>query len=74
VGTGCGAEVPGCGGVSVDNAASGIGGVGGVSVISDAVGVGAGHTSCVAVAAGRDSGVAELGYDKFIVRAPKNKT
>ena len=55
MGTGCGAEAFGCGGVSVGNVAFGIGGVGGVSVISDAVGVGAGDTSCVAVGAGRDS-------------------
>jgi len=34
VGTGCGAEASGCSGVSVGNAASGIGGVGDVSVIS----------------------------------------
>jgi hypothetical protein len=45
VGTGCGAEAPGGGGVSVGNKANGVGGVGGVSVISDAVGVGAGDTS-----------------------------
>ncbi len=54
MGTGCGAEASGCGGVSVGNAASGIGGVGAVSVINDAVGMGASDTRCVAVGAGRD--------------------
>jgi hypothetical protein len=55
VGTGCGAEASGCGGVAVGNKANGVGGVGGVSVISDAVGVGAGDTSSVAVGAGKAS-------------------
>jgi len=45
VGTGCGAEAFGCGGVAVGNKANGVGGVGGVSVISDAVGVGGGDTT-----------------------------
>ncbi len=77
MGTGCGAEASGCGGVAVGNKANG---VGGVSVISDAVGVGAGDTSSVALGAGTASfvlktnssialpsglrfGVAELRYD-----------
>lgn len=52
MGTGCGAEASGGGGVSVGNKAND---VGGVSVISDTVGVGADHTSSVAVGAGTAS-------------------
>jgi hypothetical protein len=52
VGTGCGAEANGGGGVSVGNKANG---VGGVYVINEAVGVGAGNTSSVAVGAGKAS-------------------
>jgi len=52
VGTGCGAEASGGGGVSVGNKANG---VGGVYVISDAVGVGAGNTTNGGVGAGKAS-------------------
>jgi hypothetical protein len=52
VGTGCGAEASGGGGVSVGNKTNG---VGGVSIISDAVGVDAGEAASVAVGAGKAS-------------------
>jgi hypothetical protein len=76
VGTECGAEASGGGGVSLGNKANGVSGVGGVSVISDAMGMGAGDTSSVLVGADTASFVPKTNSSialpsglRFLVRA-----